>query len=65
MDLCESNVFLISGGKREMVMEDAMSVVTEGGKVVVTDALGKRKEVEGAKIGSIDMEGHEVLLERS
>ena len=62
--MCESDVFLLSAGKKEKVMGEAVSVVTGGSKVVVTDALGKREEVEGARISSIDMERHEVLLER-
>ena len=62
--MCESDVFLLSAGKKEKVMEEAMSVVTEGSKVTITDALGRRQEIEGARITSIDMDRHEVLLER-
>jgi len=45
--LCESNVYVRDDSGDTLVMEDAVLVENEGGRVKVTDILGDEKEIEG------------------
>ena len=45
--MCESNVYLRDDDGDRLVMEDAVLVKNEGGRVTVTDILGDSKEFEG------------------
>jgi predicted RNA-binding protein len=45
--LCESNIYLRDDEGDRLVMEDAVLVKNEGGRVTVTDILGDSKEFEG------------------
>jgi predicted RNA-binding protein len=60
--MCESRVYLLRGGKKEKVMDAAVSVKDEGGRVLVVGLLGERKELEKARISEISIDRHEVLL---
>jgi len=45
--LCESNVYLRDGEGDRLVMEDAVLVERDGGRVRVTDILGEQLEFDG------------------
>ncbi len=45
--MCESNIYLRDDEGDRLVMEDAVLVKNEGGRVTVTDILGDSKEFEG------------------
>jgi predicted RNA-binding protein len=45
--LCESNIYLRDDEGDRRVMEDAVLVKNEGGRVTVTDILGESMEFEG------------------
>jgi predicted RNA-binding protein len=45
--LCESNVYLRDDEGDRLVMEDAVLVESEAGRVSVTDILGEKKEFDG------------------
>ena len=45
--LCESNVYLRDDVEDRLVMEDAVTVESGGGRVKVIDILGEEKEFEG------------------
>jgi predicted RNA-binding protein len=45
--LCESNIYLRDDEGDRLVMEDAVLVKNEGGRVTVTDILGESMEFEG------------------
>jgi predicted RNA-binding protein len=60
--MCESAVYLLSGGERTLVMpEAARMLVTEEG-VLVFDVLGSSKLVRNAEISEANLVKHEVLL---
>ena len=44
--MCESNVYVRDDEGDRLVMEDAVLVQNEGGRVKVTDILGEEKEFE-------------------
>lgn len=64
VDMCEAKVYIIEGDKREMVMEEVVSVREDGGTIIVTGLMGERKEVPGARVIEVRMEPGEVLLKR-
>lgn len=45
--MCESNVYLRDDEGDRLVMEDAVLVESEGGRVAVTDILGDTKQFDG------------------
>jgi len=45
--LCESNVYVRDDEGDRLVMEDAVLLEQDGGKVKITDILGEEKELEG------------------
>mgnify|MGYP001200573277 CR=1 FL=1 len=57
-------VYLLRGGKKEMIMDAAVLVKDEGGSVLVVGLLGERKELKKVRISEISVDHHEVLLVR-
>lgn len=45
--MCESNVYVRDDEGDRLVMEDAVLLEQDGGKVKITDILGEEKELEG------------------
>ncbi|MBI5253310.1 MAG: CooT family nickel-binding protein [Euryarchaeota archaeon] len=62
--MCESKVFLIEGGKKEKLMDEAVIVKDEGGKITLTGLLGERKEIKNARIAGVDAGKHEIFIKR-
>lgn len=61
--MCESNVFLITNGTEELVMEN-VAVITPTGKnrFLLKGLLGDAREVEGV-IRDINLMAHKITLE--
>jgi predicted RNA-binding protein len=59
--LCESNVYLRDEEGERLVMEDAVTVESERGRVKVTDLLGEQKEFEGT-LEEITFLEHKVVI---
>ncbi len=59
--MCESKVFIIKGGKKEKIMDEAMLVRDEGSVIIIGGLMGERKEVKG-RIVEIDADKHEILI---
>ncbi len=62
--MCESKVFVMDGKKKEKVMDEAVLVEDEGGKLVVIGLMGERKEIPNAKIARVSADKHEVYIKR-
>ncbi|MDP6459875.1 MAG: CooT family nickel-binding protein [Candidatus Hydrothermarchaeota archaeon] len=62
--MCESRVYLLRGGKKEKIMDAAVLVKDEDGRVLVVGLLGERKELKKVRISEISVDHHEVLLVR-
>ncbi len=62
--MCESKVYLVDGGRKEMLAEEAVHVAEEGAKVIVIGILGERREVENARVAEVDARKHIIILKR-
>ncbi|MBN2167962.1 MAG: CooT family nickel-binding protein [Actinobacteria bacterium] len=60
--MCESNVYLKDEKGETLIMEDAVFIENEGGKIKMTDILGEKKEVEG-KIEEITFLDHRITIQ--
>lgn len=59
--MCESNVYFRSEEGDALVMEDAVLVQAEGGRIKLTDILGDQKEIEG-RIQEITFLDHRIII---
>lgn len=59
--MCESKVFVVKGGKKEKIMDEAILVRDEGDRVVVGGLFGEKKEVKG-RIIEVDADRHEITI---
>lgn len=59
--MCEAVVFLVTDGDQKQLMEDVVTVHPEGDKVLLTDLFGEQRLIT-AKIVSVDLIGHEIIL---
>ncbi len=59
--MCESNIYLRDDEGDRLVMEDAVMVETEGGRISVTDILGEKKEFEGT-LEEITFLDHRIVI---
>lgn len=59
--MCESNVYLKGDDGDTLLMEDAVLLENDGGRIAVTDILGDRKEVEG-DIEEITFLEHRIVI---
>ncbi|MHB8893815.1 MAG: CooT family nickel-binding protein [Candidatus Geothermincolia bacterium] len=59
--MCESNIYLRDEQGDTLVMEDAVLVESEGGRVKATDILGDVKEFEG-KLEEITFLEHRIVI---
>lgn len=62
--MCESNVYLKDEDGEKLLMEDAVLIENEGGKIKLTDILGAREEIEG-KIEEITFLDHRITITRT
>jgi predicted RNA-binding protein len=61
--LCESNVYLRDEEGDRLVMQDAVMVESEGGRIKVTDILGETKEFDGA-LEEITFLEHRIVIKQ-
>ena len=59
--MCESNIYLRDDEGDRLVMEDAVLVENEGGRISVTDILGEKKEFEGS-LEEITFLDHRIVI---
>lgn len=59
--MCESNVYLRDDEGDRLVMEDAVLVESEAGRVSVTDILGEKKEFDGT-LEEITFLEHRIII---
>lgn len=59
--MCEANVFIVKDGTKKQIMENVVTIVPEGDKVLLTDLFGEQKIVT-AVIDTVDLTGHEITL---
>jgi len=59
--MCESNVYLKGDDGDTLLMEDAVLLENDGGRIAVTDILGDRKEVVG-DIEEITFLEHRIVI---
>lgn len=60
--MCEAKVFLETAGKRELLMEDVVTIKPTPTGLSLQDILGREKPVEAA-IKEVKLLEHTVLLE--
>ncbi len=60
--MCESKVYLIKGNEKEKIMDEAVLIKEENGKLIIFGLLGEKTEING-RIVRIDMYKHEVHIE--
>ncbi len=61
VDVCESNVYLRGKDGDKLVMEDAVLIEDEGGRIKATNILGEEKVFEGV-IEEITFLDHRVII---
>lgn len=59
--MCESNVYLRTDDGDELVMEDAVVLEKDDGKIKVIDILGEEKELEG-EVEEITFLEHRIVV---
>jgi predicted RNA-binding protein len=59
--MCELNVFLLQGDKRERIMDSVAKIVVEGDSIQLTGILGDKMTV-GGSIKEINLSRGEALI---
>jgi predicted RNA-binding protein len=59
--MCEAVVFLVKDGESTRLMENVVTVVPDGDKLLLTDLFGEQKLIT-AHIETIDLLAHEIIL---
>ena len=59
--MCEAVVFVVKDGEKRQVMENVVTVVPEGDKLLLTDLFGEQKLMT-ARVEKVDLIGHEIIL---
>ena len=60
--MCESSAFLVRPGQAdELLMEDIVHMKPDGHKIVLTNILGEKKEIQ-AKLDHLDLLHHKIIL---
>ena len=59
--MCEAVVFLVKDGESTRLMENVVTVVPDGDKLLLTDLFGEQKLIT-ATIDTIDLIAHEIIL---
>ena len=59
--MCELNVILLSGDKREKIMDSVAKILVEGDSIQLTGILGEKKTVQGS-IKEINLSRGEAII---
>ncbi len=62
--MCESKVYLMEGGRKEKIADEAVIVREEGDGVVVLGLMGEKREIGKAHIVEVDARRHVVIIKR-
>lgn len=62
--MCESSVFVQTGDKREKVMDDGILIKQKGNDVIAVSLFGERKDFENSSIVEIDMDRHQIIIQK-
>jgi predicted RNA-binding protein len=60
--MCESTVYLIEGGEKVTVMEEAAKVKVSGTSIMIVSLSGERKTLESVEFSEADLMRHEIIL---
>ncbi len=60
--MCELSVYLVSNGKKELVMESVVRMVVSDSRILLEGILGGSMEVEGS-LKEVNILSQEVLIE--
>lgn len=60
--MCLSKAYVDRDGKRELLLEEVVSIKVKDGKLLLRTLFGEQKEI-GANISEIDFLTHSILLE--
>jgi len=60
--MCLSKAYFDRDGKRELLLEEVVSIKVKDGKLLLRTLFGEQKEI-GANISEIDFLTHSILLE--
>jgi predicted RNA-binding protein len=62
--MCESSAYLKNkDGQEELLLEDVVMLKPSGGRIVLMNILGEKKEIE-AGIEQIDLLKHKIVLRK-
>ena len=62
--MCESSAYLKNkDGQEELLLEDVVMLKPSGGRIVLMNILGEKKEIE-ASIDQIDLLKHKIILRK-
>ena len=59
--MCEAVVFIVKDGESTRLMENVVTVIPEGDKLLLTDLFGEQKLIT-ARVDTIDLIAHEIIL---
>lgn len=59
--MCESNVYVREGEDERLIMEDAVLLENDDGRIKVVDILGDQKELEG-EVEEITFLDHRIII---
>jgi predicted RNA-binding protein len=60
--MCEANVYLAKGGRKELVLEDMMILRPENDHLYIQNIFGEQKQIK-ARIKEMNLVDHEIILE--
>jgi predicted RNA-binding protein len=60
--MCESNAYLVTDGKEELIMESVGLVRLEGGSVFLKSIFGDETKLD-ADLRELNLTGHRIVLE--
>ena len=59
--MCQTAVYLLSGGKEELVLQDVVNITPSGATLRLVNLFGEEKVVEG-RIQQIDLLSHRITI---
>ena len=62
--MCEANVYLIKGGKEELIFENVDVVEPQGEKIYLRNLFGDQK-ILNARLKTTSLVEHKIILEES
>jgi len=60
--MCESNAYMVKGGKEELILEDISILRPEKDEIYLQNIFGEQKRIK-ARIKEMNLLDHRILLE--